>query len=233
VSISKENSSFKHKIVYDITKFTHVDYPNHLACIIWFAGCNMRCDYCYNKEIVFAKSGNYSLYNVITFLKNRVDMLDGVVLSGGEATNHDLVPLCQEIKKLGFKIKLDTNGTNSKQVQTLCELDLIDYIALDYKAPSYKYQEITKSTQFHEFEKTLQYLIDYDINFEVRTTIHSDLLNENDINNIIKDLQNKAYNKTYYLQKFLPTDNNIGNLNSALNQFDESKLITDIETVWR
>jgi len=233
VSISKENSSFKHKIVYDITKFTHVDYPNHLACIIWFSGCNMRCDYCYNKEIVFAKGGNYSLHDIITFLKSRTGMLDGVVLSGGEATNHDLVLLCKEIKKLGFNIKLDTNGTNPKQIQTLCESNLIDYIALDYKAPSYKYQEITKSTQFHEFSKTLQYLIDSNMNFEVRTTLHRDLMNENDINNIIKDLQSRSYTKIYYIQKFLPTENNIGNLKLPLKQFDKSKLINDIEVVWR
>ena len=233
MNTNRENSLFKHKIVYDITKFTHVDYPNHLACIVWFAGCNMRCDYCYNKDIVLAKSGNYSLHDVLTFLKSRTGMLDGVVLSGGEATNHDLIPLCQEIKRLGLNIKLDTNGTHPKQIQTLCELNLIDYIALDYKAPSYKYQEITKSTQFHEFSKTLQYLINSDMNFEVRTTLHSDLMNENDINNIIKDLQSRTYNKRYYIQNFLPTDDNIGNLTLPLKQFDKSKLIDGVEVVWR
>ena len=117
MNTDRENNLLNTNIVYDITKFTHLDYPDHLACIIWFSGCNMRCDYCYNKDIVLAKNGSYNLHDVINFLKNRVGLLDGVVLSGGEATKHDLVELCKEIKELGYKIKLDTNGTNVKNLK--------------------------------------------------------------------------------------------------------------------
>ena len=233
MSINKEDSLLNSRVIYDITKFTHLDYPNHLACIIWFSGCNMRCDYCYNKEIVFAKKGNYSFNDVLDFLNTRVGLLDSVVLSGGEATDYDLVPLCQEIKKLGFKIKLDTNGTNFANLQTLCNSDLVDYIALDYKAPAYKYKQITKSSKFNEFSVSLQYLISSNINFEVRTTIHPDLLNENDINHIIDELDSRGYKNNYYLQNFLQTDDNIGNLNTSSAIFDKSLLSNSLEITWR
>lgn len=233
MNTNKENNLLNDKIVYDITKFSHLDYPNHLACIVWFSGCNMRCDYCYNKDIVLANEGIYNLYDVINFLKDRVGLLDGVVLSGGEATNHYLVELCREIKNLGFKIKLDTNGTNFKNLQTLCELKLIDFIALDYKAPPYKYKEITKSNKFNEFSVSLQYLISSNIDFEVRTTLHADLLDEEDINNIIKDLDSRGYKNTYFIQEFMDTGNNIGNIEAPKNSFDRDKLLDSLDIVFR
>lgn len=233
MSIDKESNFVNTKCVYDITKFTHLDYPNQLACIIWFSGCNMRCEYCYNKDIVFANSANYSVSDALEFLKSRIGLLDAVVLSGGEATNHDLVELCKEIKNLGYKIKLDTNGTNFKNLQTLCELNLIDYIALDYKAPPSKYKDITKSSKFNEFSISLQYLILSDIDFEVRTTLHADLLNEDDINEIIKDLDSRGYKNSYYIQEFMETENNIGNIESPINSFDRSKLLDSLDVVFR
>lgn len=233
MSISNDANLLNDKIVYDITKFTHLDYPNHLACIVWFAGCNMRCDYCYNKEIVFAKQGHYSSSDVIHFLGTRVGLLDGVVLSGGEATNYDLIPLCKEFKKLGFKVKLDTNGTNFTNLRTLCELNLIDYVALDYKAPISKYKQITKSTRFNEFSRSLQYLILGKIDFEVRTTVHPNLLDEDDINFIIDDLLSRGYNKKYYLQKFLDTEDNIGHIHLSSKSINESLLSKGLEVVFR
>ncbi len=193
----------------------------------------MRCDYCYNKDIVFTNQGEYSFNDILSFLKKRVGLLDGVVLSGGEATNHNLIPFCQEIKKLGFKIKLDTNGVNYEHIKELIKLNLLDYIALDYKAPYYKFKEITHSNDFKSFEKTLELLISKNINFEVRTTVHPDLLNENDINYIIKDLKNKNHNKSYFLQEFLDTDNNIGNLSSSINSFDKLLLSNELDIIWR
>ena len=121
-----------HKIIYDITPFTHIDYPDKLAAIAWFCGCNMRCIYCYNSDIVFSKRGKYSANELFAFLKKRINLLDGVVLSGGEPTLHDLVPLCKEIKSMGFAIKLDTNGLNPDRVKELVEMELVDYIALDF-----------------------------------------------------------------------------------------------------
>ncbi|MCK4874383.1 MAG: anaerobic ribonucleoside-triphosphate reductase activating protein [Sulfurimonas sp.] len=221
------------KVIYDYTSFTHLDYPDHLACIVWFSGCNMRCDYCYNKDIVFAKDGKYSYNDILAFLKTRQGLLEAVVLSGGEATSHNLVEFCQEIKKLGFKIKLDTNGVNYANIKELLELDLLDYMALDYKAPRDKFTQITHSNKYDDFLKTLDMLIDVSMDFEVRTTIHNNLLDVDDINEIIQELKDRGYNKKYYLQGFLDTGTNIANLGAPTKRFDKSLLSDDLEIVWR
>lgn len=233
MSINNENSLLNQKIVYDLTKFTHLDFPDQLACIVWLVGCNMRCDYCYNKSIVFSKTGQMSLNDVLSFLRKRVGRLDGVVLSGGEATEHDLIPFCKEVKKLGFLIKLDTNGTNFEQIKQLLKLNLLDYIALDYKAPEYKFKAITHSNKFEQFSKTLDFLIYSNFDFEVRITLHADLIDEEDINFIISDLKTRGYQKEYFLQNFLETEQNIGNLKTSDIKFEKSKLIDDLEVVWR
>ena len=233
MSINREFNSLNDKVIYDITKFTHLDYPNHLACIIWFSGCNMRCDFCYNKDIVFAKDGQYSYEDVLEFLKTRVNLLDAVVLSGGEATSHDLVEFCKQIKELGFLIKLDTNGTNYNSVKELLKLNLLDYMALDYKAPQEKFIQVTHSNRYDEFSSTLNLLIQTDIEFEVRTTLHPDLLSVDDINAIINDLIFRGYDNKYYIQNFLLTEDNIGNLTRAEKSFDKSKLSKALEIIWR
>ncbi len=233
MNIKREFNSLNTKCIYDITKFTHLDYPEHLSCIVWFSGCNMRCDYCYNKTIVFAKDGKYSYSDVLEFLKTRVNLLDAVVLSGGEATLHNLVKFCKAIKKLGFKIKLDTNGTNFSVIKELCELGLLDFIALDYKAPKKKFTQITHSNRYEEFSKTLDFLIKSDLDYEVRTTLHADLLNESDINDIIYDLKDRAYCKKYYVQIFLDTGTNIANIITSTNSFDKSKISNILEVIWR
>lgn len=221
------------KVIYDLSTFTHLDYPDHLACIVWFSGCNMRCDYCYNKDIVFSKSGKYSYNDVLEFLKSRQNLLDGVVLSGGEATSHELVAFSKEIKKLGFKIKLDTNGTSPLHVEQLIDLNLLDFIALDYKAPKEKFTQITHSNKYEEFSQTLDLLLKKDFNFEVRTTLHSDLLHVEDINNIIKDLIKRGYKNNYYIQEFLDTGVSIASLQNPKKHFDKTKLSKDINIVWR
>lgn len=193
----------------------------------------MRCDYCYNKDIVFAKDGKYSYDDILNFLKTRVGLLEAVVLSGGEATSHELTLFCQKIKELGFKIKLDTNGTNFKQTKELLDLNLLDYVALDYKAPKEKFTQITHSYKFDEFSKTLEYLIKTEMAFEARTTLHADLLNEEDINTIMQDLSERGYTNTYYIQEFLDTGVTIGNLKNPKNKINKTLLQNDLEIVFR
>ncbi|MDD2905879.1 MAG: anaerobic ribonucleoside-triphosphate reductase activating protein [Sulfurimonas sp.] len=221
------------KIVYDITKFTHLDYPNHLACIVWFAGCNMRCGYCYNADIVLAINGHYTLFDVLVYLKTRVGLLDAVVLSGGEACAHELLAFCREIRALGFKIKLDTNGTYFENLYVLCEAKLLDYVALDYKAPKNKFKAITHSGRFEAFSKSLDYLLQSGMAFEVRTTVHGDLLDENDINLIVDDLILRGYDKTYYLQPFLDTDTTLGDMKRNTKKLERALLSEKLEIVIR
>ena len=222
-----------HKPLYDITPFTALDYPDHLATIFWFAKCNMRCVYCYNRDIVFG-DGKISKEEALAFLDSRVGLLEGVVLSGGEATLYgDLVEFCQKIKQKKFKIKLDTSGINFDMVYTLVENGLVDYIALDYKAPKEKYFEITKDKHFDSFSKTLNFLIQKQFPFEVRTTVHSDLLRVEEINRIIKDLLKRGYSGTYYLQPFVFTENTIGKVKEEKTPFDTSRLSNELKVVWR
>jgi pyruvate formate lyase activating enzyme len=179
--------------------------------------------YCYNDNIVYTKDGKYTQNDILDFLKTRVGLLDSVVLSGGEATVHNLIPLCKEIKDLGFKIKLDTNASDLKQVKELINLNLLDYIAIDFKAPKNKFKEITGVSTYDNSIKTIQYLIDIDFNFELRSTINSSLLDENDINEMIKAIKELKYKNTYYLQNFLETPSNIGNISKS-RDIDKSKI---------
>ena len=230
MSTIKELNLLNQKIVYKITKFTTTDYVGHLSCIIWFVSCNFRCLYCYNDNIVYTKEGNYTQNNILDFLKTRIGLLDSVVLSGGEATVHNVIPICKEIKKLGFKIKLDTNATNLPQIKKLIELNLLDYIAIDFKAPKYKFKEIVGVDMYDNTIKTIQYLISIDFTFELRTTINKSLLDENDINSMIETISNLGYKNIYYLQIFLETSSNIGNISKSSN-IDKSKINTQNLTI--
>lgn len=221
MSINKD-SSLKSSI-YNITPFTTTDYEGHLSCILWFIKCNMRCLYCYNNDIVLSNNGNIKEDSVFSFLEKRVGKLDAVVLSGGEATVHDLIPLCKKIKKLGYKIKLDTNGINFNKIKKLIDLNLLDYIALDFKALEKNYKKITKVEEFHNFEKTLKFLIKKSIKFEVRTTVNADLLTTNDINSMIKYLEDLKYNNIYYIQLFLQTKTNLGSI-GEINYFNKEEI---------
>ena len=221
------SSFLARKSAYDITRFTTLDYPNHLSCIIWFAKCNMRCSYCYNPKIVHGE-GILTNKEVLDFLKSRVARLEAVVLSGGECTlNPDILELCKEIKKLGFKIKIDTNGLKPDILKELIELSLVDFIALDYKAPEDKFEQVTKNSQTELFYKTLDMLIEKKFNFETRTTFHPMLLDEKDINSIIDDLEKRSYKGTHYIQNYQHVNETIGKLSSPSKPLD-TNLITNL-----
>lgn len=200
--------------IVDITKFTFQDFPGYTSCIVWFAGCNFRCPYCHNPEFISGNMKKMGEQDVFEFLKTRIGLLDGVVLSGGECSLSDeLFDLAKKIKDMGFLIKIDTNGTNFELIKRMVDGGVVDFIALDYKAPKNKFNLISKTNLFNNFEKTLNYLIEKNIDMEVRTTVHTQLLDENDVNEIIADLKNRGYNKTYHIQNFRNDNKNtLGNL---------------------
>ena len=190
--------------IYDVTPFTMLDFPDRTACIIWFSGCNMRCAYCHNPQIVKGK-GTKNIDDVLMFLEKRKGLLDGVVLSGGEASVYsDLSNFARTVKKMGYAIKLDTNGLRPDIVDDFLANNFLDYVALDYKAPPEKFKKVTGVSKFEDFEKTLDLLCKQEsVPFEVRTTVHTDLMDENDILSIIKGLEKKCYKGKYYVQNFL------------------------------
>lgn len=219
--------------IADITPLTLLDFPNKVACIFWMNGCNLACQYCYNVSLV-KKSHSHS-QNYLQFLKERAGFLDGVVMSGGECTlNPHLINICQNALDLGYAIKIDTNGTNPQVIRALVETNLCHYIALDYKAPRDKYKHITGNNKlFANFEETLNYLISVRFPFEVRTTVHTQLLQENDINDIITDLEHRAYSGTYYLQNFFPVECTLGMLPPQSRTLEKSLIHTKIPVEYR
>lgn len=218
--------------IYEITPFTTLDYPNHLACIVWLSRCNMRCTYCYNPDIVL-QNGKISTEQLLEFLKKRQNLLEAVVLSGGECTKFkDLLFLCKQIKKLGFKIKIDTNGSSPEILKSLMEQNLIDYVALDFKAPKELFTSITKSNFYEKTIESLTLLNQSRLPFEVRTTIHSDLLDESAINEIIDILHSSNYKGIYYLQNFLNVEN-LGNLSEQTKVFNKNLLNNKIPIKFR
>jgi pyruvate formate lyase activating enzyme len=192
----------------------------------------MRCQYCYNSNIVLSKDGNYEIKDLFTFLEKRIGLLDAVVLSGGEATMHNLEPICKKIKAMGFKIKLDTNGLNTKLIKTLIDKNYIDYIALGFKATKEKFQDITKTNQYNKFLDTLEFLIEKNFDFEVRTTLHEELLDENDINKIVDTLISKGYKNSLYIQNFLNVEN-FANLKESKKVLNKDLLSKNLNIIWR
>ncbi|HRN99211.1 MAG TPA: anaerobic ribonucleoside-triphosphate reductase activating protein [Flavobacterium sp.] len=189
--------------LYNITPFTLLDFPDCTACILWFAGCNMRCQYCYNPEIVLGK-GNFGYDRALNFLKKRRGLLDGVVLSGGECTLHKgLEDFAADVKLMGYRLKIDTNGSRPKVLKRLVDQSLVDYVALDLKAMPKHFKTITNSNLFKEFEQSLELLLHAGIGFEVRTTVHSSLIDREHLEQMGQYLQDAGYRGNFYVQHFV------------------------------
>ena len=191
--------------LYSLTPFTTLDYPDKTACIAWFAGCNMRCAYCYNVPIVTG-TGQISCAEFIKFLDKRKGKLSG-----------------------GFSLKVDTNGSNLTALEQAISLNLIDYIALDFKATKEKFLKVTGSNLYKNFLQTLEFLLQTDLKFEVRTTVHADLLDEGDISAMSEILYDHGYRGVYYLQNFLDTGENFGNLTQEKAKFDPNLIRSNLE----
>ena len=218
------------KAIHSFTPFTLLDYPDKSACILWFAGCNMKCDYCYNPEIVFGK-GLFYFSEIFSFLKTRRNLLDAVVLSGGECLIHkDIIPFIKLVKSLGFLIKVDTNGSQPKVLEKLIKEQLIDYVALDFKGTKEKFFAITKSDFYSQFISCFELLQNSSIPFEIRTTYHSSLLNPEDIASMQNVLVELGYDKTYFIQNFRNYQNTIAPLpdSQSISEKDINQNMTKI-----
>ena len=198
--------------LYSITPFTLLDYPDKTACILWFAGCNMRCVYCYNPDIVNGK-GTKSFDDALTFLDKRGNLLDGVVLSGGECTLHKGLPdFIAKLKERGYHVKIDTNGSKPQLLEQLIQTGLVDYIALDFKALPRTFKKITVSNLYDKFNQSLNMMLRNNIPFEVRTTVHSDLISKNDMQEMILFLEQSGYSGKYFVQYFVNDTPTLGDL---------------------
>ena len=130
-----------------IQKTTLIDFPGQIASTIFVGGCNFNCDFCYNQALLekHHEIPNVSEEKIISLLENRKKFIDGIAITGGEPTvQKRLIPFIKEIKKIGFQVKLDTNGYRPDVLQEIINQDLVDYIAMDIKAPLSKYSDIAR-----------------------------------------------------------------------------------------
>ena len=189
-----------------LEKATLIDYPGRIACMVYTIGCNMRCPYCHNPELVDELTETrITEREVFNFLDTRKDMLEGVVITGGEPTIHgeDLLRFMRKVKRLGFLVKLDSNGTNPLFLKRAIAERVVDYIAMDVKAPLARYSQIAaRPVDTAAIAESIRLLIASPILYEFRTTVIKGVLSPADIEEIGKEIQGA---KRYFLQKFIPT----------------------------
>ena len=183
-------------------KNSFVDYPSKISCVVFTPGCNMNCWYCHNREIINESEGAYDEEQVLEFLKKRAGFLDAVVVSGGEATlQPDLVEFIKKVKAMGYLVKLDTNGTNPEVLTNLINEKLVDYVAMDIKAPFEKYNLVTpiKPEMLENVKRSVEILKSANIAHEFRTTFAPNLTKE-DIINLLREISPV---KNYSLQMYV------------------------------
>lgn len=204
-----------------------IDWDGKVASVMFLPGCNLRCPFCHNTRLVLqpAQLSTIPAEKIWKYLTENKDWVDGVVITGGEPTVHeDLPALCQEIKKLGFSVKLDTNGTNPMMTRELIEKALVDYVAMDVKAPfnEEKYSQATginSALLLQNIEQTAQTLLEGKVDYEFRTTLVPTLHKISDVEEICEKIKGC---KKYVLQNFrvgVETINpDFKNLNAFLNE---------------
>ena len=184
-------------------KFSLTDYPGESCAIVFTQGCNFRCPYCHNPELVEPASYETPIPEnyVLDFLKRRKTMLEGVTVTGGEPLlQKDLRFFLKNIKEMGYTVKLDTNGSFPEQLKKIIEEGLADYIAMDIKAPLEKYASVTRvNVNMKDIQKSIDIIIHSNLNYHFRTTVLKSLLDFNDLK-LIYELIKKTNN--YILQKF-------------------------------
>ncbi|NLE30993.1 anaerobic ribonucleoside-triphosphate reductase activating protein [Candidatus Dojkabacteria bacterium] len=213
-------------IITGFQKSTLLDYPGKVSALIFTYGCNLRCQYCHNPELVIQKCLKKNIFEeetVISFLKERKGLLDALAITGGEPTlQPDLIPFIKKVKRLGYLVKLDTNGTRSDDVKKILDLDIVDYWAMDvkYEEELYK-QNLINSIPYSEIQNSIKLIMEKAKDYEFRTTyvkgIHT-LKSAEGIGKLIKGA------KRYYIQNFRPGKTIDASLNFS-NSFTEEELI--------
>ena len=209
-------------IISGFEKLTLLDYPGKLACIIFTQGCNFKCSYCQNSDLL--ECNNIKLISeeeIFAYLEKRKNVLDGIVISGGEPTiQKGLSQFIKRVKELGLLVKLDTNGSNPNIIQKLIDEKLVDYIAMDIKNVFDKYSDVIKiNANLDKIRKSIGILKKSDVDHEFRTTIIKNFHNINNILDICKYLGNC---EKFYIQNFEDSD---GVIDKSLKSFTKEELI--------
>jgi len=171
-----------------LQKLTLVDYPGKVAATVFLIGCNFKCGFCHNAELVnwTGEQKEVSEKEFFEFLKEKEGLLEGICITGGEPTiQSGLLEFIKKIKDIGFLVKLDTNGNKSEVLEILVGSKLVDFIAMDIKTSLEKYKKATNSeVNIKNIEKSVEIIKDSGIDYEFRTTIVPGLVEKEDIEKI-------------------------------------------------
>jgi len=184
-------------IIASIDKFSLNEYPGKPCAAIFTQGCNYRCPFCYNNELIpLTTEKSIPESEVIEFLKSRYPRLDAVAITGGEPTiQEDLIDFLLKIKQLNYSIKLSTNGSNSAKLKEILDKKLIDYLQVDLKAPFHRYGELSgiNHADITNIKQTISLAESSSIPHEFRTTFYRELLNDKDIEEIKSYVKNSSH----------------------------------------
>lgn len=204
-----------------LEKLSLSDYPGMVACVIFTQGCNFNCSYCHNSSLISFDKECLNEAKIFDYLEKRKNILDGVVISGGEALlQKDIKNFIIKVRKMGFKIKLDTNGSYNEKLKELIDEGLVDYVAMDIKHDKENYPYITGFSKYDydSVEASIKLLENSNIDYEFRTTIIKEYHDYNSIENICKLLNKKS---KYYLQNFVDSPDV---LNKKISGFSNEEL---------
>ncbi len=216
---------------YGMQKMTLLDYPGYVACTLFTGGCNFRCPFCHNALLVLDLDENYTIpeEEVLAFLKKRQGLLDGVCVTGGEPLiNKDIGDFLSKVKELGFKIKLDTNGTNPALLKELVSQNLVDYVAVDIKNSPEKYAETVglKSFDMSPINQTVKFLMSGCVDYEFRTTVTKQFHTEKSMEEAARFIRGA---KRYFLQNFVDSGNLIGSGITGQSKEEMEKLLAVVK----
>lgn len=228
-------------IIGGLEKLTLLDYPEHLAAIVFTQGCNFRCHFCYNPMLVWPRQGTdeknkkekgYKLPSVddlFSFLQERVGRLEGVVITGGEPTLHkDLPEFIKKIKDLGYLVKLDSNGTNPAMLEKILADNLVDYLAMDIKAPLKRYEEVVGvPVDYNNLKKSVKIIMNSGLPYEFRTTVVPGLLGHDDFDVMGQEIKGA---QKWYLQ-FFKSDTNLVDKKYQSKQAYTAKEMAEFATI--
>ena len=194
--------------IHGLTKTTLLDYPGRVAATVFLGSCNFRCPFCQNSSLVLhpSEEPEISEEEVLSFLKKRTGILEGVCISGGEPTlSADLEDFIRKIRKIGYPVKLDTNGTHPEILKSLAEKNLIQMTAVDIKACPENYPSLTGllKPDLDAVKQTVDFLLHGTLDYEFRTTVVRELHSEEDFRRIGTWLKGA---KAYYLQAYKDSD---------------------------
>ena len=208
-----------------LEKITLTDYPAHVACIIFTQGCNLKCEFCQNSDLVeFTEKSLISEKEFFDYLLFRQNILDGVVISGGEPLLQPKIKeFIKKIKDLGFKVKLDTNGTNADLLKELIDENLLDYVAMDIKTTLDDYGSVSGCEKFglDNIKKTIKVLTTSGITHEFRTTVTK----KHHTYEHLKNICGIIGNNNYYLQNFEDSDRVINKGIPAFTDLELKELV--------